>query len=183
MDNQKNDSYKTNNLSTDVGTIQQRIQSNRRIIKSLKARADAKRTRSEKIADWMTNTFGSIAFLIANIVWFFVWMLININLLPGIKTFDAFPFGLLTMVVSLEAIILAVFVLISQNRAAKVFDLREEIDLQIDIITEQEVTKIMELLTFLIQKNGFDLSQDKVLQNMLRPTDTNKIEKIIERQI
>ena len=54
--------------------------------------------------------------------------------MPGIKPFDPYPFGFLTMVVSLEAIILAILVLISQNRASRVDDIREEIDLQVNII-------------------------------------------------
>lgn len=72
--------------------------------------------------------------------------------------------------------------LISQNRATKIYDLREETDLQVDIITEQEITKTIELLIILLKKQGIDLSQDKTLQQMLRPTDTAKIEHSLERQ-
>ncbi len=164
------------------GSIQQRLRTSRRIIKSLKAKADSRRTKAEKIADWMTATFGSISFLTLNCIWFLVWIILNINIIPDIRPFDIFPFGLLTMIVSLEAIVLSIFVLISQNRAAKIYDLREEIDLQIDIITEQEVTKIMELVAMLAEREGIDLSQDKTLKNMLKPTDTNKLEKILEKQ-
>lgn len=150
----------------------------RRIIKSLKKKADAKRTRAEVIADWMTARLGSIQFLFANIVLFAAWIVINTTI-----QFDPFPFGLLTMIVSLEAIILAIFVLISQNRASQIDDLREEIDLQVDIITEQELTKLMKMTTLFMEKSGIDLSQDKELQAMLKPANLNKIEKILEKQV
>ncbi|OGY88623.1 MAG: hypothetical protein A3B30_03580 [Candidatus Komeilibacteria bacterium RIFCSPLOWO2_01_FULL_52_15] len=155
----------------------------RRIIKSLKAKADAKRTRYEWLADWMTGAFGSVTFLSINIIWFGIWIVWNIGDIPGVAKFDPYPFGLLTMIVSLEAIVLSIFVLISQNRASKVNDLREETDLQIDAISEQELTKVMEIVVMLAQKQGIDLSQDKTLQEMLKPLNTGKIEKALERQV
>lgn len=159
------------------------IITSRRIIKSMKAKMDAKRSVSEKIADWLAETFGGVPFFILNFLWFVFWIFINLGVIPGIEPFDPFPFGLLTMIVSLEAIFLSIFVLISQNRAAKIDDLREEIDLQVDIITEQELTKLMEMVTRLMEKNGIDISKDEALQQMLKPIDTDRIEKALERQI
>lgn len=158
-------------------------EASRRIIQSLKAKADAKRTASEKFADWMTGWFGSVHFLIFNLLFFGAWIFINMGLVPSIRPFDHFPFNFLTMVVSLEAIILAITVLISQNREMKVDDLRAETDLQVDMIAEQEVTKIMRVLTLIAEKNGIDLSKDAELQEMLKPTDTGRIQKVLEKQI
>ena len=155
----------------------------KRIIRSLKAKSDARRNSAEIVADWMTNTLGSIWFLALNILWFCTWILVNIGAIPGLSIFDPFPFGLLTMIVSLEAIILAIFVLISQNRASQVDDLREEIDLQVDIITEQELTKLIHMTSILMEKNGIDLRKDTELQTMIKPTNMNRIEKILEKQI
>lgn len=159
------------------------VQSSRRIIKSLKAKADAKRSFSEKTADFLTAIFGSIPFLLINAILFLFWIIANLDLIPGIKPFDAYPFGLLTMIVSLEAIFLSVFVLISQNRASKVDDLREEIDLQVDIITEQELTKLMIMVNRLLEKQGIDTSKDEELQQMLKPTNMEKIERTLEKQV
>ena len=78
---------------------------------------------------------------------------------------------------------LSIFVLISQNRAEQIGDLREEIDLQVDIITEQEITKIMQMIYKLCEKNGIDLSKDKVLQDMVKPLDVPRIEKALEKQV
>jgi uncharacterized membrane protein len=170
-------------MSNDSGNIPRSVRNSRRIIRSLKAKADEKRTLSEKIADWMTETFGSMGFLLLNVIWFAAWILINIGAVPGIQPFDPFPFGLLTMIVSLEAIILAIFVLISQNRAEKIDDLRQEIDLQVDIITEDEMTKLLQMVSILLEKQGVDVASDSVLQSMLEPTSVEKIEEALEHPI
>lgn len=138
---------------------------------------------AERLADAFTAGFGTMTFLAFNLLWFGLWIVINIGWIPSIPPFDPFPFGLLTTIVSLEAIFLAIIVLISQNRAARVDDLRQEIDVQIDMITEQEVTKVMHLLALLAKDRGIDLSQDQTLHDMLRPTDLEKIERALERQV
>jgi len=150
---------------------------------SLKARANEKSGIAERVADQMTLGFGSMVFLIANCIWFLVWMVINLGWIPGVPAFDPFPFGLLTMIVSLEAIILAIIVLISQNRAARIADLREEVALQVEEISEQEVTKILELLVQFLDNQGMDLSKDKELQTMLRPTDTDRLTEALEKEV
>lgn len=159
------------------------LNAGRHVVRSVKAKADQKRKFSEKTADVITRYSGSLTFLILNAVWFVVWIVINLDIIPGIKAFDPFPFGLLTMIVSLEAIILAIFVLISQNRQSKVDDLREEVDLEVDIITEKEVTKILRILTTFLEKNGYNLSDDKELQSMVKTTNLEKIERALEREI
>ena len=154
-----------------------------RMVKSVKAKHDALRTLPERVADGITAAFGSVTFLVVNLLWFIVWMVINPGYVPAIKPFDPFPFGLLTMIVSLEAIFLSIFVLLSQNRVSKIDALREEVDLQVDIITEQELTKILELMVLFLNKQGIDVSQDAELQEMLKQLNTTKIEKVLERQI
>ena len=153
------------------------------IIRSLKARTDVRRSLVEKIADWVAGFFGSITFLVVNLVWFSLWILINLNLIPGFPPFDPFPFGLLTMIVSLEAIVLSIFVLISQHRVAAVDELREEVDLQVDLITEQELTKLMHIAVLLARKNGIDLSKDGELEKMLKPLPQERIETILKKEI
>ncbi len=166
-----------------VNQLGQNAPTSRQIIHSLKAKADAKRSWSEKLADWMTARFGSMAFLALNLTWFLVWLVVNTGMFPGVRAFDPFPFSLLTMIVSLEAIILSVFVMISQNRAAKVTELREEVDLQVDIITEAELTKLLIMMNLLLQKNGIDISADSELADMLKPTNMEAIEQALEKQV
>jgi len=156
--------------------------SSRQVIHSLKVKADAKRSWSEKLADWMTAHFGSMGFLALNVFWFGLWLVVNSGLIPAIAPFDPFPFSLLTMIVSLEAIILSVFVMISQNRSAKVAELREEVDLHMDIISEAEMTKLLIMVKLLLEKNGIDISDDPELSGMLKPIDPDQVEEALEEE-
>src|SRR5215212_10097523 len=119
---------------------------------SIKARANQQRGWTARVADQLTTTFGGMPFLVVNCIWFAAWIAINLGLIPALPVFDPYPFGLLTMIVSLEAIILAIIVLISQNRAARIAELREEVALQVEEISEQEISKLLELMVALLQK-------------------------------
>ena len=169
-------------LDKKVLQLEQHYSNSIQLVKSLKGKADKRRSPAEKISDWLNSHFGSVWFLVANVIWFTGWISINLGFVPGVAPFDPFPFGLLTMIVSLEAIILSIFVLMSQNRAAKVDDLREELDLEIDIITEQEITKVLELLSKIAHKQGINVKDDQILQEMLQPTDKDKIELAMEQE-
>ncbi len=153
------------------------------VFKTLKAKADAKRTATERFADWMTDKFGSITFLLFNVIWFAAWVLINTDSIKGLPAFDPYPFNLLTMVVSLEAIFLSIFVLIYQNRASKIGDLREEIDLQINVIAERELTKVLKMLAAISEKHGIDVANDPELKKMLKSVSTDQLEKTLGKEI
>ena len=158
------------------------ISPSRQIIRSFEAKLSEKRTLAEKIADYFTKTFGSTGFFILNFLWFGIWVVWNSDVTP-LPIFDPYPFGLLTMIVSLEAIFLAVLVLISQNRAAKIDKLRSEVDLQINMIAEQEITKIISLLTILLEKQGVNTKEDPEVQKMLKRINLWEIEKKLEKQL
>lgn len=151
-------------------------------VTSLKARADAKRTLTEKFADWVTSAAGSVTFLTLNIIWFGTWIVVNMDMIPGVAPFDPFPFGLLTMIVSLEAICLAVLVLLSQNRESRIADVREEIDLHINKIAEAEITQIIKMLAQIMEKEGINTKKDLILQRMLKPISSSDIQRKIEQQ-
>jgi uncharacterized membrane protein len=156
---------------------------NQKAAKGIKAKADETRSFTEIVIDRTTALLGSHIFLLANLLLFITWIVINTGLIPGVKPFDKFPFSLLTTAVSLEAIILAILVLTSQNRAAKIADLREEVQLQVNVLTEEENTRMMWMLVLLLQKNGIPIPEDKRLQEMLRDTDVEKIERRMKKQI
>jgi uncharacterized membrane protein len=156
--------------------LERRANAKKELYHSLKAKADAEKSFPVKLADRLTGIFGTLSFLVINVFAFAIWIIVNVDLLPGVEAFDPFPFGFLTMVVSLEAIILAIVILISQNQAAIIGDLRQEVDLQVDVKSEAEITKLLELVTKLLEKNGVDLSEDDMLREMLKPTDIDKIQ-------
>src|SRR5436190_802907 len=97
----------------------------------------------ERAADWIAWFSGSMPFLTLNTVWFLSWVLIN-SFDLGIRQFDPYPFGLLTMIVSLEAIFLSIFVLISQNRQAEKDRVRSNIDYEVNVKAEMEVAHLHE---------------------------------------
>jgi CRP/FNR family cyclic AMP-dependent transcriptional regulator len=97
----------------------------------------------QKGADLVAYFSGSLQFLILNALWFFVWITINTFAL-GIERFDPFPFGLLTMIVSLESIFLSCFVLISQNRQAEKDRLQSDIEYEVNVKAEMEVAHLHE---------------------------------------
>jgi uncharacterized membrane protein len=87
----------------------------------------------DKTADEITDIAGSMRFVYIHLIWFGLWIAVNVGLTPVKHEFDKFPFGLLTMIVSLEAIFLSTFVMISQNRQAKRSDLRSQLDFENNI--------------------------------------------------
>lgn len=97
----------------------------------------------QRIADWISLFSGSMWFLLINAVWFAVWIAVNTTPL-GVPQFDPFPFGLLTMIVSLEAIFLSCFVLISQNRQAEKDRVRSDIEYEVNIKAELEIAHLHE---------------------------------------
>jgi len=107
-----------------------------------------KRTKIQRAADWIAEFSGSIAFLVLHLVWFFVWIVLNtswatrIAALEPITSFDPFPFGLLTMTVSLEAIVLSVFVLLSQSRQVAKDKVRSDIEYDVNLKAELEIAEL-----------------------------------------
>jgi uncharacterized membrane protein len=114
--------------------------------RNLNAETEDKRTRVMKIADWISEFSGSIPFLMIHVVLFFIWIILNVKPLSATSVggFDPFPFGLLTMVVSLEAIILSVFVLLSQNRQAARDRLRNDVEYEVNLKAELEIAHLHE---------------------------------------
>ena len=90
----------------------------------------------DRAADRVTNFAGSLRFVYIHSVWFGIWVLINIGILGASLKFDPFPFGLLTMIVSLEAIFLSTFVMVSQNRQSKRSDIRAQMDFETNLRAE-----------------------------------------------
>jgi uncharacterized membrane protein len=138
------------------------VESNIRSIEEHRCNAENTRTTQERIADGITRVAGSLWFVWLHTLWFAVWIALNLGLL-GIPPFDPFPFGLLTTIVSLEAIFLSTFVLVSQNRQATIADQRAQLDLQINLLAEHELTRILELQDAMAKKlNVNDLDPQEV---------------------
>jgi uncharacterized membrane protein len=140
---------------------------------------------SDELASWITAFSGSMHFVWLHVAWFTLWMAINIAYLI-FQPFDPYPFGLLTMIVSLEAIFLSTFVLITQNKQALAADRRAKVDLQVNLIAEREVTKLLELVNHVHEHLGTSPVHDHEVEEMQKPTHVEKLAEAIdeaERQI
>ena len=162
-------------------TVEDVVQQNIDTIVHLDTAARAQRTRLARVVDVITAFCGSLSFVGVHTVWFGVW--IGENLLRGHAGFDPYPFPLLTLLVSLEAIFLSTFVLISQNREAQLSERRNQLDLQINLLSEQENTKILTMLKQIADKLRVDVSQDPTVQVLEQPTRPEKLVEQLERVI
>lgn len=169
--------------SQHIDPVEHRLAERREHLQTLKAQADHKRTVPERIADHLVATFGSFAFIFLHVLWFGGWVPINIGWVPGIEPFDPFPFGLLTMVVSLEAIFLSILVLISQNRAQKIADLREEINLHVTTQSEHEITEILRIVDHLAQHLKVKVPNGRRVKLMEKDLNKENLKAKIEREI
>jgi uncharacterized membrane protein len=159
--------------NTDNPALSNVLERNIRTILRLRAQADRSRSIQDRIADTITNFSGHLVFVYVHILWFGGWILVNTGSF-GVKPFDPFPYGLLTMVVSLEAIFLSTFVLISQNRLGEDAENRANLNLQIALLTENEVTRVLQMLDTIQDKMGIENDQDKTLLDLekdIRPED------------
>ncbi len=154
----------------------------RQFYKSFEAQALRSRSILTQLSDNLTSFFGSILVLLLHVLWFGVWIFINTGHIKEITPFDSYPFGLLTMVVSLEAIFLAIFILVSQNRQSYIASLREEVHMRVDLIAEEEITKVLEVLVHMMKSMKIN-KDDPELNEMLEKLNTYNLEKSIIEQI
>ena len=138
-----------------------------KVARPMLSRTFRERSLEDRLADAITDFAGSMKFVYIHTFWFGLWVVLNGGLLLamglGLTPFDPFPFGLLTLIVSLEAIFLSTFVMIAQNRLSAVADARAEADYEINLRAEAEVAKLLHLVEALVQHQlleAGDVTQD-----------------------
>jgi uncharacterized membrane protein len=149
---------------------------------ALKAQHAADRTMMQALADRLNELASSPRFLLVHVLWFGTWILWNTGAF-GLEPFDPYPFGFLTLVVSLEAIFLSIFILMAQKRESAIAELREELGLQVNLRIEEEVTKTLQLVAGLYTRLGHVMGEDPELHDMLGPLDIASIERELLEQI
>lgn len=145
-------------------------------IAALEASARARASRVDRAIDAIAAVSAHPAFIVIHVLWFAAWLDYN----RGPRSFDPFPFSLLTLVVSLEAILLSAFILIAQNRMTAEADRRAHLDLQINLLAEQELSAILRILCKLSAATGVDVSDEPALAEFQTETDVQSIVDIIE---
>jgi len=147
-------------------------QRNIALIAALENVEAGKRSWAERISDLVTRFGGSIIFLYVHLGWFGGWLLWNLAArVPPTLRFDPAPFPLLNLLVALEAVVLSTFILMSQRRQDQLADRRNHLDLQINLLSEQENSKMLAMLAALMRQQGVALDDPEVaaLQEATRP--------------
>jgi uncharacterized membrane protein len=152
-------------------------------ISALEQEALARRNRAERISDFIVNQAGGVWAIVLHLAWFALWIAWNSGRVPGLRPFDRFPYMGLSTIVSLEAIFLSLFILVSQNRASRRADERAHLDLQINLLSEREATKMLQLLQTLCAHHGLAEADDSEVTELLRETEPAIIARELEQHL
>jgi uncharacterized membrane protein len=150
----------------------------------LETKALRRRTLAERVADRVTLAVGSTVCILAHLVWFGLWIAINEGAFsPRIKPFDPFPFSLLTLIVSLEAIFMTQLVLMTQNRMQREADKRAHLDLQVNLLAEQEGTMTIRMLCRICEHLGLEVDDPHVIEKLKESTNVGKLAQRLEKHL
>ena len=161
------------------GSMVDLMERNVEVVRKLEQAAKQERSTSERIAAVIASFCGSMKFVAVHVLWFGVWIVLNV--VPDVKHFDPFPFTFLTLIVSLEAIFLSTFIMISQNYDTRITDRRNHLDLQINLLSEQENTKMIMMLQAIAEKVGAEIENDHELTVMAQETELEKVVEHIDQ--
>jgi uncharacterized membrane protein len=140
----------TSHIPELAGVVHRNIQA----VLAVRKEFESRKTREERIADAVTRFIGSMLFVYVQGAVVLLWIVLNVQIVPGLRPFDPYPFVMLAMVASVEAIFLSTFVLVSQNRLAALANKRADLDLQINLLSEHEITRLIALVDAIAQHTG-----------------------------
>ena len=154
---------------------------NIRAIAALERDALHERTTIARFTDAVTGAAGSPVFVVIHALWFSGWIAMN---LMRPEPFDPYPFNFLMLIVSLEAIFLTAFVLMTQNRMQRLADKRAHLDLQVNLLAEQELTAMLQMLYALCRSAGLDITvRDGRVEQLLKETDIHTLASALDREL
>lgn len=142
---------------------------------------ERRKTFSDRIADAVTTFAGSMWCVYVHAVLFGGWLILNSGGVPGVRPWDPFPFVMLAMFASVEAIFLSTFILITQNRMQRLADRRAELDLQISLLTEHELTQAIRLLDQVAKSMNVPRPPEEELAEIKKDIDPQKVASEIEK--
>jgi uncharacterized membrane protein len=166
--------------ATNPAAMPPSAQANINAIVRLEEQALKERSIADRISDAIANFVGSIPFVAIHVAWFGIWVGLN----AGLWKFDPYPFALLCMLVSLEGVLLSTFVLIKQNRMSQRADHRSHLDLQINLLAEKEVTKILQLQRLICQRLGIEgIETDREIAELSNLTAVENLAQELQEKI
>jgi len=152
-------------------------------LSELETKIKRDRSTGERIASFAIRKAGSVSFVGLHLIGFTAWIATNLGVIKGVAPFDPFPFGLLTVIVSLEAIFLALLMLIAQNRLTTEADKRALLDLQINLLAEQEGTKTLAMLQRIGTHLGLEVENDEEANQLARKTNVRALAEELEKEL
>ncbi|MGE3283768.1 MAG: DUF1003 domain-containing protein [Alphaproteobacteria bacterium] len=154
---------------------------NIRVLEQRREREAANAGFQDRLADAVTRAAGSMPFVYVHLLLFGAWIITNLGFIPGLPLFDP-SFTVLAMAASVEAIFLSTFVLITQNRMAAAAEKRAELDLQISLLAEHEITKIAEMVAAIAERIGIDANGDPEVAEITQDVTPEAVLDEIEEQ-
>lgn len=151
-------------------------------IARLEQEAMLHRSPGERVSDAITRVIGTMGFVVGHVILFALWCAINLGYTP-LKPFDPFPFGILTLIVSGEGVLLALFVLISQNRMSRQSNQRAHLNLQISLLAEQESTKLLQKVQSLLDHFHVESPSDQVAHHLSQETHVETLVNELQRSL
>lgn len=155
--------------------------------RNIRAMVDARRaferskTWTDCAADWITRRIGSMGFVGVHAVLVAAWIVLNVRVIPGVRPWDPSPFAMLAMIVSAEAIFLSTFVLITQNRMQRLADTRADLDLQVNLLAEHEVTRALKVIDAIAKRVGAEVPDEKQVEALEEDVEPEQLLREIER--
>lgn len=168
----------------DQGAMTPSAQNNIDTIIKLEEESSKERTIADRFSDSIASFVGSVRFVLLHLVWFGIWVAINLGQFGARWRFDPYPFALLCMLVSLEGVLLSTFVLIKQNRMSKRADQRTHLDLQINLLAEKEVTKMLQMQRLICHRLGIkEADSDAEMAELSNTTAVEQLAHELDRKL
>jgi uncharacterized membrane protein len=143
-----------------------------------------RRSRSERLADGVGLFAGSIPFVMLHLALLIMWLLVNTGKIPKARPFDPYPFQLLGVIVAVEAVVLSSFILMRQNRMMRRGERRDHLNLQIDLLSEKEITKVLQMVRAICGHMGLqNIMADKEIRELSEPTSIESLSQTLEERL
>ena len=142
-------------------------------------RAAKSRPGGEKAADTIGSKIGRVEFVVFHLVWFVLWAAFNTRLAPMLPVFDPYPFNLFGTLISLEAVMISALVLIKQNRMSLLDERRAHVELQMTLLSEKEITKLLRIMEHVTSRMGIDDAFDAEARELREHTQVEEVARAV----
>ena len=143
-----------------------------------------RRSSSERLADAVGGFAGSLFFVVLHLALVIAWLLVNSGKIPGARPFDPYPFSLLGVIVAVEAVILSSFILMRQSRMMRRGERRDHLNLQVDLLAEKEITKLLQMVHAICGQMGLqNIMADKEIGELSQTTSIESLSQTLEDRL